>query len=200
MLNGWLDIQGGGPRVVAPPWERERLEGSRTTYVSDEDYVAPEPGPLALYLSVFPTRTVGWNRQRQMFEITDSAAPGWRDLVCELDAPPDPVSGTPRTPEEVAAMIESGSYDVRQVFRHFDYAFVNQRIREAFEYRHDGSIRYTDRVLERNRKRTRRRHRAVASNMAAGLNEIRRYFPVLAGEGSKAPLVPGADFSPVLTS
>lgn len=191
-----LNITGGGPRVVAPPWERERIEATRPVSVGVEDYVEPEAGPLALYLSVFPTRTVSWNRQRQMFEITDSLAPGWRDLVCTLDAPPDPVSATPRSPEEVAAMIESGSLDVRQVFRHFDYEFVNRRIREWFEFRHDGSVRYTDRLMARNRARTRRRHRAVAGNMAAGLNEIRRYFPVLAGDGDKVPLVPvGIDFT-----
>lgn len=88
-------------------------------------------------------------------------------------------------------MIESGSYDVRQVFRHFDYAFVNQRIREAFEFRHEGSAKYTDRILDRNRSRTRRRHRAIAANTAAGLGEIRRYLPLLAGEGPKIPLLPG---------
>lgn len=200
-----VHITGGGPRVVAPPWERERLEQTRPVSVGVEDYVEPDAGPLADYLSAFPTRAVRWHRARQMFEITDSEAPGWRDLVCELDAPPDPVSGTPRSPEEVAALIESGDYDVRQVFRHFDYTFVHRRIRERLEYRADGSsARYTDRVSARNRARTRRRHRAVASNMAAGLNEIRRYFPVLAGEGDKIPLVPvGVDFTkpvPVLHS
>jgi hypothetical protein len=191
-----LHITGGGPRVVAPPWERERIEGSRKTFVGVEDYVRPDDGPLDLYLSAFPTRHVGWNRRRQMFEITDAAAPGWREIVCELAAPPDPVSGTPRSPEEVAALVESGSMDLRQVFRHFDYEFVNQRIREWFEFREDGPAKYTDRISARNRARTRRRHRAVAANTAAGLNEIRRYLPLLAGEGDKIPVVPvGISFS-----
>lgn len=179
------------PRVVAPPWEREALDGSRSTWVGREAEVVPEAGPLELYRARFPTRAVSWHVPRQLFVITDSGVPGWREFVCELDAPPDPERGTPRSPEELAAMVEAGDFAVTRVFRHFDYVYVHRRLREAFEFVADGPERYTHKIADRNRALTRSRTRSVAHRNAAALNEIRRYYPVLAGDGKKVPLVPG---------
>lgn len=182
------------PRVVAAPWEREALEGQRRTFVGYESDVRPEQGPIDLYLSRWPSRVVTWNRQRQLFQITDRDVPGFRELVYQYDAPPDPAAGEPRGPEELAAMIEAGDTTVTRVWRDFDYEFVRRRMREASEYLSMGDERYLARVMEKNRRRQKRDNHARAGNMAARMNEIKRYLPTLAGE-EKQHLFTGTSFT-----
>jgi hypothetical protein len=180
-------------RMVARPWDRARVEGTRAISVGLEDYLEPEPGPLARYLSAWPTRRVRWHRQRQVWEITDRADPAWRELVSELDAPPDPATGEARSMEELAAMVQAGSHAVVRVFRHFDYPFVLQRLHEREQFERHGSEGYGDAVMEANRKHAQRPFRANAHKRAAVLADTRRWWPVLAGDnpGARTPLVPG---------
>jgi hypothetical protein len=189
-LNGWLNITGGGPRIVAAPWEREAREGSRRIEVGLEAGVEPERGPVDLYRSRWPERFVTWNYSRQLFEIGSYEDLGFREFVFLYDAPPDPDSGEARGPEELCAMIEAGDMSITRVFRHFDYEFVKRRLTEAMEYdaMNRDSSKLADSVLNANRAIVTRNNKDVASRQAAKMGEIRRYLPRLAGE-KKIPLV-----------
>jgi len=189
-----MNVHSARPRVVAPPWEREKLDGQRSTYVGREAHVEPEIGPVELYRSRWPTRVVGWNVSRQLYMITDLKDLGWREFVCELDAPPDPESGEPRSPEELAAMVESGDYSVVKVFRDFDYAFVNQRMREAMEFNELGTRRYADKIAGKNRQLVRGHTHDYARRNAARMNEHKRHF-FPAEDGSRAVQIPGTHFT-----
>ncbi len=184
------------PRVVAPPWEREAKDGERTTFVGLEACVTPERGPLELYQSRWPERYVVWNRPRQLFEIRSHTDAGWREFVFLYDAPADPTSGVPHSPEALAQMIEAGDLSIRKVFRDFDYEFVHRRMREAMEYDeiNRSSRILTQQVLAANRAIQTRDNKDLAARQAARLGEIRRYLPTLVGD-EKIPLVPGASFT-----
>jgi hypothetical protein len=194
-VNGWLNITGGGPRIVAAPWEREIREGQRSTWVGIEDCVSPEIGPVDLYRSRWPERFVVWNRSRQLFEIRSFTDAGWREFVFEYDAPPDP-DGMAIETDQLAQMVVAGDPTVRRVFRDFDYAFVRRRLIEAMEFdeMNRSSARLTDSIMEANRKLDKKRIKDVAARQAARMGEIRRYLPRLIGE-EKIPLVPGANFT-----
>lgn len=181
-------------RQVAPPWARPALEGLRSTYVGRESYVEPEPGVLALYRSVWPTRDVTWDSKRQLFVITDRADAGWREFVYEYDAPPDPETGAPVSPEELAAMIESGRHGAWKCFVPFDYRFVRRRMREAMEYLSLGSVRYAAKVADKNTRLGKSWIRDRVNHSVSRLNEIKRYLPVFAGE-EKQHLFTGANLT-----
>ena len=182
------------PRFVLPPWETEKRD--LANFVGLEDRVLPERGPLELYRSRWPERFVTWNRARQLFEIGSYDDAGWREFVFLYDAPPDPTSGIPRSPEALAAMIEAGDASVRKVFRDFDYEFVRRRLREAMEYDaiNRDSAKLADQVLDANRSIIKRDTKDRASRQAARMGEIRRYLPTLIGE-DKIPMVTGANFT-----
>lgn len=146
---------------------------------------------LELYRSRWPTRDVGWDAKRQLFVITDSNDPGWREFVYEYDAPPDPETGVPRSPEEIAAMIESGAHGATRCFVPFDYRFAHRRMREAMEFTELGVRRYAEKIADKNDRIRKSWVRARAGHMAAGWNEIKRYLPVFAGE-EKQHLFTGA--------
>lgn len=151
--------------------------------VGYEGHVAPDPGPLELYRSVFPGRYVIWNAARQCFEIRERSGSEDRrvEFVADMvEEPPDPDA------------LDARARKVR-VFRPFDYEFVRQRMRERYEYEVEGADRYTDKILERNRKLTNGRLRTVANDNAARIGEVRRYLPTLDGD-SKIPMVAGCDF------
>lgn len=180
-------------RRVAPPWLREQIEGMRSTYVGRESRVVPDAGALELYRSKFPTRFVEWDVKRQLFVIKDTRDAGWREFVFEYDAPPDPETGEPVSPEELAAMIESGRYGAYKCFIPFDYRFVRRRMREASELESMGEKRYAEKVHAKNVARDKSWSRGIASRNAARMNEIKRYLPVFAG-GEKQHLFTGANF------
>lgn len=179
------------PRYVAPPWEREAIEGARSTYVGRESDVMPDPAVFDLYRSRWPTRNVTWNVKRQLFEITDSADAGWREFVFEYDSPPDPGSGQPVSPEALAEMVQSGKGDVYKVFVPFDYRFVRRRMREASDFLEMGSRKYAEKVAGQNEQIRKSWVRDRVNFSVPRYNEIKRYLPVFAG-GEKQHLFTGA--------
>lgn len=193
-----MRIEGANPRRVATPWDTHKLAATRSTRVGREARVLPDAGPLALYLSAFPTRSVGWDRRRQLFVITDRAAPGWREFVLEWVKWPDPVSD--QDDEELAKILGHLPQLVDEGERYFgsfaplSYAHVRKRIGERQEFYKLGSAKYSDKIAAKNRAIGKKRIHAVAGDNAARLNEIRRWFPALAG-GKKTPLVPGHSFT-----
>lgn len=194
------------PRVVAAPWEATRERDGRATFVGREAEVAPDPGPLADYRSVWPERYVVWHVPRQLFEIRqvnpDTGADERIELVCTLDAPPHDETGLPRSDEEVAALTAARSPLLVRRFRAFDYDFVRQRLREWQTFRALGAARYSEERRQQRLTHERSVRRDVVREMAAGLHEMRRWAPVLAeyqrtgnaGDAlvHKPVLVPGA--------
>lgn len=175
------------PRMVAPPWEECPW---RSVY--QEADVQPEPGPLALYRSVWPHRYVTWNVKRQLFEIREENPVTGQDerveLLCFYDYPPDPETGEERTDEEVALMVENRVPGMVQRFLPFDYEFVRERLRQRSEMLQDlsrhadrkaGYNRYAERIARRNRARRRSQIRDWSRETAAWLREDRRWLPVL---------------------
>lgn len=179
------------PRAVALPWEREAFFGHRRTRVDAEDGLQPEPGPLHEYQAIFPDRYVVWNRKRQLWEIRQlNRATGLDEryeFLFFFEAPPDPITGKPRTEDELALMIEERSPELLQVYRPFDHHFVRERLRQRAEYLENPAT-YSTRVAARNRARMVSRIREKKNNAAAQLNEVKRLLPTLAGE-DRVPLV-----------
>lgn len=181
-------------RRVAAPWDRKRIEGSRSTRVGREARVLPDPGAAEAYLRIFPARSIGWDHARQLFVITDRTAPGWREFVMELMPAP-----MPEDEQEEAALEQSIAHLPRIIdqgqlmvgcFTPLTYAFVEKRARERMEFLALGSRKYAAQIAERNRAIGKRRIRATAQDNAARLREIRRWFGPLSGTGEKIPMVP----------
>lgn len=181
-------------RRVAAPWDRQRLEGARSTRVGREAHVRPDPGPAAAYRRVFPTRTIGWDHWRQLLVIHDRTAPGWREFVMEmLPAPMPEDEAEARELEKsighLPRIVDQGQLMVG-CYAPLTYAYVERRARERQEFHRLGSAKYAKAIAEQNRAIGKRRLRAVAADNAARLNEIRRWFGPLSGTGDKIPLVP----------
>jgi hypothetical protein len=194
-----MQVSGAVPRCAPTPWESHVLAATRSTRVGREARVSPDAGPLALYLSAFPTRRVDWDRKRQLFVITDRRAPGWREFVLEWVKWPDPVSETDdvelqKVLGHLPQLIDEGDRYFGS-FAPLSYAYVHKRMRERQEFHKLGSNKYAESIAAKNRAIGKRRIRATALNNAARLNEIRRWFPVLSGTGEKIPLVPGFSFT-----
>lgn len=193
-----MRIAGAVPRAVPSPWESHKLRATRSTSVGREARVVPDAGPLALYLSAFPTRRVEWDVKRQLLVVYDRAAPGWREFVLEWVKWPDPVSDD--DDEELKKILGHLPQFIDQGERYFgsfaplSYAYVRKRMQQRAEFHALGSAKYSDKIAEKNRAIGKRRIRSVALDNAARLNEIRRWFPALAG-GKKTPLVPGLSFT-----
>lgn len=192
------------PRYVAAPWEIDQVD--RRT-VGLEDDVHPEPGPLAEYLAAFPDRYVTWSRPHQLFAVHERGVEGpdaLIELVCHWDARPE----LELTDEEIAQMA-GRSPDVIRRFMPFDYPFVHRRLRERAEYRatkakhateRAGNAAFSRRINDRNAALAASRRKAVASNKAQALGEIRNWLPVLVefeetgrwNPGARTPVVAGA--------
>ena len=173
-----LDVR---PRYVAPPWEVEDLSLRRT--VGREAHVEPEPGPLALYRSVWPERYVVWNWVRQLFEVRETnpvSGQDWRvTLVHQWGAPPDPDTGEARTEEEIEAMVAARDPSVLMLFRPFDYQYVEERMAEWHLIRHEGHRALGERVRQRNAARQRQVLRESHERVRDWMREDRRWLPVL---------------------
>lgn len=173
------------PRYVAAPWELEQRTGRRTR-VGLEDHVSPEPGPVELYRSVWPDRYVSWNRDRQRFELLSERDPGYSEDVFFWDAEPGrDVDGNPVefSPEEIAEMVDSGDGRAVKRFLPFDYALVNRRIQEAWEFNALGANRSRKllrRIGDHNAGVARRHRRAQDEMWEDWSKEDHRYLPELA--------------------
>jgi hypothetical protein len=189
-----LQISHVAPRRVAPPWERERLEGSRSIKVGRESHIRPDPGPAAEYRRIFPTRSIGWDHWRQLFVITDRAAPGWREFVLEMTPAPmpeDPAEqeALERAIEHLPRITDQGQLMVG-IFAPLTYAYVERRARERQEFLRLGAKKYAATIADRNRAIGKKRLKQTAADNGARLREIRRWFGPLSGSGEKIPLVP----------
>jgi hypothetical protein len=167
---------------VAPAPASLDLRSAPDIVVGREDYVRPEPGPLALYLSVFPERTVRWHARRQCFEITQH----------------NPVTGADERVELVDEIVEqtdpeTGRRFMARVYRPFDYPFVRQRLRDWYDLRSQGTTQRTAARARRNDRLAERRVRSVGGEMAQGFKEIRRWIPALISGHAhdRVPLVRG---------
>jgi hypothetical protein len=151
--------------------------------VGREAHVEPEPGPLALYRSVWPERYVTWNVARQLFEVRETnpvSGQDWRvALVYEWGAPPDPVSGLPRTDDEIAAMVEQRSPQLVQLYRPFDYPYVEERLAEWYLIRHCGHRAVGERVRQHNAAQQARVLQRGREATKEWMQEDRRWLPVL---------------------
>jgi len=154
------------PRVVAAPWDADQqVRASRPTAVHREAHVTPEPGPLAEYLRVFPHRRVLWNVARQLFEIRETDPDTGRDerVGFVFTWQPHPETG-----------------ELTRVFRHFDYDYVEERKADWYLLQAEGADALHRRTQAHNDRVAASKLRDAARESAAGLNEIRRYLPVLA--------------------
>lgn len=188
------------PRRVAPPWERARLEGSRSIRVGRESHIRPDPGPAAEYLRIFPTRSIGWDHWRQLFVITDRTAPGWREFVLEMTPAPMPEDEEERIQlekaiEHLPRIVDQGQLMVG-LYAPLTYEYVAKRARERQEFLRLGPAKYAKVIADRNRAIGKRRIKQTAADNGARLREIRRWFGPLSGTGEKIPQVPvGVDLS-----
>lgn len=150
------------PRVVAMPWE---VEPTARRTVHREADVRPEPGPLAEYLRAFPGRYVRWNTPRQLFEVRETDPDTGHDVRVALVFRwlADPETG-----------------QLTRCFRPFDYEYVEERKADWYLTRHEGAGAISAKVHKQNQARQRALLRDAAREYAAGLNEIRRWLPVLA--------------------
>jgi hypothetical protein len=150
------------PRVVADPWEPV-AELRRS--VHREAHVEPEAAPLAEYLRVFPGRYVRWNVVRQLFEVREADPDTGKDVRVALVYV---WKAHPQTGE------------LTRCFRPFDWQYVEERKADWYLLRHEGADALNKKTDANNRAVARSKLRDAARESAAGLNEIRRYLPVLA--------------------
>lgn len=170
------------PRFVAAPWERG---GVSTTGISVgvEDYVEPESGPREEYRNYWPHRDIAWNREHQRFEVVQvNPATGHferYEMIFGYDVAPDPKLNRAWTSEEIADMIESHDPRLVKCFRHFDYLFVRERMRQSFEFRHTALKRQQDRRTELNRRLQDRRLLGVHEEMEYFLKHELRWLSTI---------------------
>lgn len=78
-------------------------------------------------------------------------------------------------------MMGQGDHGLSRVYRPFDYEFVRERRRQRQEWLAlRGKARVSAIVADRNAALRRSRQHDIAREMAAGLNDLRRYLPVIA--------------------
>jgi hypothetical protein len=177
------------PRVVAKPWEWDACRSGRTVIVGREADVAPDPGVLAEYRTTWPHRYVVWDAAEQLWEVRQVNPLTGDDESYEhlflWDAPPDEKGGL-LSPDELErrihmAMMGRDDHGLTQTYRPFDYEFVRERRRQRHEWLGlRGKQRMSAIIADRNAALKRSKMRGLVSEMAAGLNEIKRYLPVLA--------------------
>lgn len=167
-------------RIPPLPWEPGYWSPGRL-HVGLEGDVTPEAGPLEFLRSVWPERYVRWDESRQLWEI--------RQL--------NPVTGLDERVELLYRLAESPEGFKVPAYQPFNHEHLVTRARQRADFLRLGPAGYEDLVGDKNRARSKSIIRGVASEMAAGFAELRRYFPVLAGVGEKLPLVPvGVDLTP----
>lgn len=192
-------------RIVSPPWIHEKLAGTREVSVGQESGLKPEPGPLALYRSVWPDHYVVWNVRRQLWEIRQLNPVTGQDeryqLVFRWGVRPNDTAPDGLLPDELEAgdievWRQSGIQHMVRLYRPFDYLFVWERLRQRQEMldalaahadSKDGLRRLGHQIARRNRQRSERRVREAAKELAAGYNEIRRWLPYISGAAAKKP-------------
>lgn len=144
-------------------------------------------GPLARYRSTWPEREVRWDPKRDRWAI-------WQT---------NPDTGAEERIEILFTIDESGE----RVYRPFDMAFVEERLRQRSLFLELGPERYSELVRGRNARLSMRRLGTLQENLDYLAKHDRRWLPALA-EGHRltgrvapsqlttevAPLVPGADF------
>jgi hypothetical protein len=177
------------PRVVAKPWEWEACRSGRTVIVGRESDVLPDPGALEEYRATWPHRYVQWDAAEQLWEVRQHNPLTGEDEHYEhlflWDAPPDEQGGL-LSPSDLErrihlAMLGRDDHGLTQTFRPFDYEFVRERRRQRYEWLTlRGKQRVSAIIADRNAALKRSKQRDVVREMAAGLNDLRRYLPVIA--------------------
>jgi hypothetical protein len=177
------------PRYVARPWEWAACRSGRTVIVGREATVQPDPGVLEEYRTTWPHRTVVWDALEQLWEVRQRNPLTGHDESYEhlflWDAPPDEQGGL-ASPDELErrihlAMIGREDHGLTQTYRPFDYEFVRERRRQRQEWLAlRGKQRVSAIVADRNAALRRSKQRDLVREMAAGLNELRRWLPVVA--------------------
>lgn len=152
--------------------------------------MSPDPGPLELYQQVFPWRTVYFDPLRQLWRIWDGDRPG--ELLFEWGFA-DPTTGEPLTQDDLEVLARKGDHRVRRAFVPFDYRYVNQRLKDYWWLLRLGAEKNSDRISTNNRTLARQRVRSLSREMAAGMKEFRRWWPVLASVDMQAHTWDGAD-------
>lgn len=182
---------------------------SATATVGRMGHVEPDPSALARYRAVFPERFVVWNAERQLHEIRQHNPVTGQEERVELvfwwTAPPHP-DGRARTEEEIAAMVAGRDPALDRLYRPFDHQFVGERLQQWHEFQRLGARGLSTKVHAANQRLEASRRRAVASEMAAGFGELRRWLGVLAdaseyrtaGEAlaAKPAIAPGVAMTP----
>lgn len=151
----------------------------------------PDPGPLALLQSAFPWRTVRWDGPRQLWRVYDEEDPG--ELLFAWNGPPDPHTGNPYTQAELEALARTGDARVRRGYLAFDYPWVRQRLADWWWFRLLGPKANSDRIIAQNKAVADAKQSSVAREMAAGMKDIKRWWPVLASIDHEKHTWDGAD-------
>lgn len=159
-------------RIPPLPWEPGYWAPGRLR-VGLEAALRADPGPIEFLRSIWPERYVVWNGDHQLWEVRQQ----------------NPVTGRDERVELLYRKAASPEGFLVPAYIPFNYEYLLTRARQRWQFLELGPARYEDMVNDKNRAVSRSVVRGIASEMAAGLGELRRYFPVLAGDGEKIPLV-----------
>jgi hypothetical protein len=154
------------------PWERD-LRQAGAIRVGLEDYLTPDEGVLERYQTTWPHRWARWAPERQMWEIWER----------------NPVTGRIERVTVVDRYVQ-GPMGLVPVYRPFDHEYVTERLRDRAEFLKLGPEGFVAAVRSKNERTSRSHLRDIVRELAAGLGELRRYWPVLAGDGPPIPQVP----------
>ena len=158
-----------------------------------------EPGPVAEYRAVFPTREFRWNAYLGLWAVWEvdpvTGAETWVEYVCNWLEERAAFPGGPSDLWEYdmytdtrryvwagdEARVKVGDREVvyghdARVYRPVDYPYVRYRLREHAEFVRDGREQSIRKVNERNENRRQRVIRAVANVFAAARKESRRWL------------------------
>ena len=176
---------------------------SRAPYLGAARAEAPsiEPGPLALYLAAFPSRSVEWDWKRQLFAIydtdPDTGARHREEFLCNtLEADDESPTGLWEVDMFTGErrLVWIGEHKTHgnnsRVFRPMDYAFVHYRRRDHFRMLELGRERFYEELDRENERAIDVEARGFAREVAAADAEARRWRRVPNG-GKKIPLLPG---------
>ena len=133
-------------------------------------------GPRADYLSMFPWRSVRWNRELELYEILNENGTRLSLLFdYEVSADFQELELT-----RVRHFFNRGSHDVWRAFKPFDYRYVADRRRDWFESRHLTLKERLRQITDHNDRLVKKQKDAIAYEQAAALGEIRRWMGPLA--------------------
>lgn len=145
-----------------------------------EHGLEPEAGPSEFLRTIWPERYVVWNTAHQLWEVRQH----------------NPVTGLDERVELLRRLVEAPDGYRVPAYLPFGYDYLVHRAQNHRDFLALGPERYGDAIDERNRQRSRRLIRGVASYMADGLRELERY----PGPGKWSPVTVNLQRTRILTA